>query len=76
MTEILKSRKMEADMAEDRHLWRLGVDGWLLDIYVPSLQLWPETIKSLKLIKDTLSCSDDFEKKYYICRCGICPLHA
>ena len=26
-TNFMKSRNMEEDMAEDRHLWHLGVDG-------------------------------------------------
>ena len=26
MTDFMKSKNMEEDMAEDRHLWRLGVD--------------------------------------------------
>ena len=30
VTKFMKSRNMEEDMAEDRRLWRLGVDGWLL----------------------------------------------
>ena len=32
MTDFIKSRGMEEDMAENRHLWRLGVDGRLLAI--------------------------------------------
>ena len=27
MTDFMKSRNMEEDMAQDRHLWRLEVDG-------------------------------------------------
>jgi hypothetical protein len=27
VTDFMKSKNMEQDMAEDRHLWRLGVDG-------------------------------------------------
>ena len=34
MTDFMKSRNMEGYMAEDRHLWRLGVDGQLLAIYI------------------------------------------
>ena len=35
MTDFMKSRKMDEDIAEDRHLWRLGVDERLLaDIYI------------------------------------------
>ena len=30
----MKSRNMEEDMAEDRHLWRLGVDGRLLAVQI------------------------------------------
>ena len=33
MTDFMKSRNME----EDRHLWRLGVDGWLLAVLVQYL---------------------------------------
>jgi hypothetical protein len=29
---FMRSRNMEEDMAEDRHLWQLGVDGWLLAV--------------------------------------------
>ena len=32
VTVFMKSRNMEEDMAEDRHLWRLGVDGLLLAV--------------------------------------------
>ena len=34
MTDFMKSRGMEEDMAEDRCLWCLGVDGRLLAVYV------------------------------------------
>ena len=34
MANFMKSRGMEEDMAEDRYLWRLGVDGRLLAVYV------------------------------------------
>ena len=30
--DFMKSRNMEEDMVEDRHLWRLGVDGRLLTV--------------------------------------------
>ena len=30
--ELMRSRNMEEDMAENRHLWRLGVDGRLLAV--------------------------------------------
>ena len=33
MTDFMKSRGMEEDMAENRHLLRLGVDGRLLAIW-------------------------------------------
>ena len=33
MTDLMKNRNMEEDMAEDRHLWRLGVDRRLLAVY-------------------------------------------
>ena len=32
VTDFMKSRYMEEDMAEDRHLWRLGVEGRLLAV--------------------------------------------
>ena len=32
VTDFMKSRDMEEDMAEDRYLWRLGVDGRLLAV--------------------------------------------
>ena len=32
VTDFIKSKNMEEDMAEDRHLWRLGVDGRLLAV--------------------------------------------
>ena len=32
VTDFMKSRSMEEDMAENRHLWRLGVDGRLLAV--------------------------------------------
>ena len=32
VTDFMKSRNMEEDMAEDRHLWRLGMDGRLLAV--------------------------------------------
>ena len=32
MTDFMRSRNLEEDMAEDRHLWRLGVDGLLLAV--------------------------------------------
>ena len=32
VTDFMKSRDMEEDIAEDRHLWRLGVDGRLLAV--------------------------------------------
>ena len=32
VTDFMKSRNMEEDMTEDRHLWRLGVDGRLLAV--------------------------------------------
>ena len=32
VTDFMRSRNMEEDMAEDRHLWRLGVDGQLLAV--------------------------------------------
>ena len=25
----MRSRNMEEDMTEDRHLWHLGMDGWM-----------------------------------------------
>ena len=31
-TDFARSSNMEEDMAEDRHLWRLGVDGRLLAV--------------------------------------------
>ena len=34
VTDFIKSRGMEEDMVEDRHLWRLGVDGRLLAVYI------------------------------------------
>ena len=34
MTDFMKSRNLEEYMAEDRHLWRLGVDGQLLALYI------------------------------------------
>ena len=34
MTDFMKSRGMEEDRAEDRHLWRLGVDRRLLAVYI------------------------------------------
>ena len=34
MEDFMKSRGMEKDMAENRHLWRLGVDGWLLAVQI------------------------------------------
>ena len=30
--DMAEDRGMEEDMAEDRHLWRLGVDGRLLAV--------------------------------------------
>ena len=30
VTDFMRSRNLEEDMAEDRHLWRLGVDRWIL----------------------------------------------
>jgi hypothetical protein len=32
VTDFMKSRNMEEDMAKDRHLWPLGVDGRLLAV--------------------------------------------
>ena len=32
VTDFMTSRNMEEDMAEDRHLWRLGGDGRLLAV--------------------------------------------
>ena len=32
VTDFMRSRNMEEDMAEDRHLWRLGVDAGLLAV--------------------------------------------
>ena len=32
MTDFMRSRNMEDDMAEDRHIWRLGMDGQSLDV--------------------------------------------
>ena len=32
MTDFMRSRNMEEDIAEDRHLWRLGVDGRFLAV--------------------------------------------
>ena len=32
VTDFMMSGNMEEDMAEDRHLWRLGVDGRLLAV--------------------------------------------
>ena len=32
VTDFMRSRNMEEDMTEDRHLWRLGVDGRLLAV--------------------------------------------
>ena len=32
VTDFMRSRNMEQDMTEDRHLWRLGLDGWLLAV--------------------------------------------
>jgi hypothetical protein len=32
VTDFLRSRNLEEDMAEDRHLWCLGVDGRLLAV--------------------------------------------
>ena len=29
-----ENRNMEEDISEDRHLWRLGVDGWLLAVII------------------------------------------
>ena len=34
LTDFMKSRNMEEDMAEDRHLWGLGVDGRLLALWI------------------------------------------
>jgi hypothetical protein len=28
--DFMRSRNMEEDMVEDKQIWRLGVDGWLL----------------------------------------------
>ena len=49
----MKSRGMEEDMAENRHLWRLGVDGQLLaDIYIITYfhYLTPHSFPSRSLI--------------------------
>ena len=32
VTDFMRSRNMEEDMTEDRHLWRLGMDGRLLAV--------------------------------------------
>ena len=32
VTDFMRSRDMEENMAENRHLWRLGVDGRLLAV--------------------------------------------
>ena len=32
VTDCMRSRNMEEDMVEDRHLWRLRVDGQLLPV--------------------------------------------
>ena len=32
VTDFVERRNMEEDMAEDRHLWRLGVDQGLLAV--------------------------------------------
>ena len=34
VTDFIKSRNMEEDKAEDRHLWRLGVEERLLKIWI------------------------------------------
>ena len=34
MTNFMRWRKMEDDMTEDRHLWRLGVGGQPLSVYI------------------------------------------
>jgi hypothetical protein len=33
VTDFMRSRNIKEDMAEDRNLWRLGVDGQLLASY-------------------------------------------
>ena len=42
MTDFMKSRNLEEDMEEDRHLWRLGVDGrlWAAYIYIYKFLSW------------------------------------
>ena len=34
VTDFMRSKNMEEDMAENRYLWRLGVDRRLLGVYV------------------------------------------
>ena len=34
VTDFMRSKNMEESMAEDRHLWRLGMDRWLLPVYI------------------------------------------
>ena len=34
VTDFMGSRNIEEDMVEDRHLWCLGVDGWLLAVQI------------------------------------------
>ena len=31
---LYEKQKMEEDITEDRHLWRLGMDTWLLAVYL------------------------------------------
>ena len=38
---------MEEDMAEDRHLWRLGMDGRLLAVYILKKSVFSKINKNL-----------------------------
>ena len=52
MTDFMKSRNMEEDMAEDRHLWRLGVDGRLFAVQI--LYIYNLNTGNLKIVVSTI----------------------
>ena len=36
--DFMRGRNMEEDIAEDRHVWHLRVDGWLLAVQILKIE--------------------------------------
>ena len=56
MTDFMKSRGMEEDMAESRHLWRLGVDIYIQQGVITGIKMLVEHTQAMPCSKSRRPC--------------------